>query len=89
MSYINFNANDSVKVRLTDEGKKILAKHYGGSIPYWYTEIYEGKDGWWKFQFHDLANIFGESLYMGNMKLPFEMNMKVEAKKNDILEVSQ
>jgi len=80
MRIIKFNANNNVKVKLTAEGKDILAKYWGGAIPNWYTKSYIDKDGWWKFQFHTLANIFGESLQMGNMKLPFEMNMKIEVK---------
>ena len=72
-----FNANFDVKVKLTAEGKSILAKHWGGAIPGWYTKHYIDGDGWWQFQFHDLANIFGESLRMGNMKLPFDMNMMI------------
>lgn len=79
MSYVNFNANDSVKVRLTRTGRKILAAYWGGEIPEW-RKGYVDENGLDSFQFHELAQIFGEHLYNGNPDLPFEMNMKIEVK---------
>lgn len=77
--YVNFNANDDVKVKLTESGKEILATYWGGKIPDW-RKTYVDEDGWNSFQFHELALIFGKHLYGGNMKPPFEMNIKIEAK---------
>jgi hypothetical protein len=81
MSYINFNANDSVKVRLTHTGRKILAAYWGGKIPEW-RKRYVDENGLDSFQFHELAYIFGKHLYNGNADLPFETDMKIEVKED-------
>ena len=79
MNYVDFNVNDSVKVRLTQTGRKILAKHWGGKIPIW-RKSYVDESGLDSFQFHELAHIFGKHLYNGNADLPFETNIKIEVK---------
>ena len=71
MMEIKFNINDNVKVKLTDKGKEVLGKYWGGKMPDWYANYHEG-NGYYKFQLHELARIFGEELFNGNMNLPFE-----------------
>lgn len=70
MKEIQFNINDIVKVKLTEEGKDILAKAYGGNIPEFFYKQYVD-DGWWEFQLWDLMQTFGSHLYNGQNKLPF------------------
>jgi len=78
MRYVKLNANNNVMVRLTKQGKDVLGKYYqdqyGGTTPPWYNI---DKDGWIKLRLWQLA-FFGPYLYMGKVKLPFEMNMMVE-----------
>jgi hypothetical protein len=80
--WVDFNANDNVKVRLTEAGEVILVNYYGGTIPLWFAEHHIDEDGWYIFQFHELSHIFGQYLYNGNPRPPFEMNMKIEIKED-------
>ena len=70
-NWIKFNINDNVKVRLTDRGKEVLKEHWDGKIPDWFENYHEG-DGYYRFQLHDLIQIFGKELYLSNSNLPFE-----------------
>lgn len=72
-----FNANDCVRVKLTDKGIKLLADHYGGEIPEWFVKNYMFPDGWYQFQLWDLMNIFGSFIHMGSDN-PFNMNILLE-----------
>lgn len=80
----NFNINNNVYVRLTDYGRKIhrniynaIAKEYAGKLPWAYKAPKEDKEGWSKWQLHDLMNIFGEFMVMG-CELPFETTIRIE-----------
>ena len=72
MKWIQFNINWNAKVKLTNEGKKILAEYLGGKIPDWFIQSYNEGNGYFRFQLHELANIFGQELYNGNPHFPFE-----------------
>lgn len=72
MKEIKFNMNDNVKVRLTDKGKEVLKEYWKGKIPDWFENGYNEGDGYYRFQLHELAHIFGKEFYNGNMNLPFE-----------------
>jgi len=80
---IEFNMNDYVKVKLTEIGKKELERqHHKVYEECVYKQPYEpmlpDKDGWYKFQFHDLMHKFGRLMFMGS-NLPFETTVKIEA----------
>ena len=74
MREIKVNMNDNVKVRLTDKGKEILKEYWNwkDEIPDWFEDGYNEGGGYYRFQLHELAHIFGKELYNGNMNLPFE-----------------
>jgi hypothetical protein len=76
--FIHFNANNTLFVKLTEVGKQIFTKHYSNRM----LESYHSANGWYRFQFHELANIYGNYLYNGNNNLPFEMDMKMEIEIN-------
>lgn len=76
--FIKFNINQNVKVKLTEEGKKILAIYHHGDVPDWYSEYYVDSNGWWTFQCHTLMRIFGNSLFIGNHKPPFETDILIK-----------
>ncbi|WP_321388692.1 hypothetical protein [uncultured Enterococcus sp.] len=76
--YQKFNINQFVKVKLTETGIKIYQEKflkYGGKAP----ELIIDDNGFSKFQMHDLMNTFGEYLFMGNIDMPFETNILIEA----------
>lgn len=60
---MKININDVVKVKLTKYGHEILSEQY----------IKKSSDDC-DFQLWELMNLFGQCLYMGNQKIPFEMN---------------
>lgn len=79
-SYLEFNINDCVKVKLTNVGKEILARHWGKEeLPEWYKNCTD-KYGWISFQLHDLMHIFGQYTYIGNMYLPFKTTILINTK---------
>lgn len=69
--WIKFNLNDFVKVKLTDKGKEVYGKYYDCKISDMLKSHYEG-DGYYRFQLHELASVFGEGLRFGSSSLPFE-----------------
>ena len=84
------NLNSQVKVKLTEEGIKILEnnhncllKQYGGGEKakklfgeFVPSEVDE--NGYSSFQLWVLMNTFGNYMYNGNMNPPIEMNIIVE-----------
>lgn len=70
--FLHFNANNFVKVKLTETGKQILLQHYGPAT----LSASDAGDGWYKLQLHQLINVYGGKL--NNSLLPFEMDMMVE-----------
>lgn len=80
------NINDDVRVKLTDDGWRMLEEHFqegerilplGADHVQRMIEMYRRRtdaDGWTTFQLWDLMHIFGPELYMGNMKIPFDRN---------------
>ena len=78
---IDINLNEYVKVKLTDYGRKYLKdkwdsynKEFKGILGE-YRPMTEDKDGYVKFQWHELINEFD---YIDNSKMPFETNVKIE-----------
>ena len=80
---VETNVNDCVYVRLTEEGKKYLKKHYFDN-PYLPLDVkhdlFESyakadEEGWSKFELFELMNIFGPIMYMGSLVSPFQGNV--------------
>lgn len=69
--WFKFNLNDLVKVKLSDRGKELVKKYYGSHSFDWFEVNHEG-DGYYRFQLHELASIFGKELRFGSSPLPFE-----------------
>ncbi|WP_372011406.1 hypothetical protein NBRC13296_12670 [Paenibacillus chitinolyticus] len=69
MALLKFNINIPVHVKLTEHGQNILNDYYTG---YGYLKVPE-LDGYYKFQMHELMNIFGRHHNMG-FDVPFENN---------------
>lgn len=81
MEQINFNINHHVKVKLTNYGYSIWVEHHNkySTKPLTVESILklkdrEDEDGYLDFQMHELMNIFGGKISMGN-KLCFDTNI--------------
>lgn len=86
-SFVTFNVNDYVQVRLTDRGRVCLRENYdklnaayGGKLPFNHTPPKEDKDGWSRWQAWSLMQDLGPHISMG-MKPPFEMTIRVEVER--------
>ena len=92
-----FNINSHVKVRLTDEGVRILEENYNNLLrksrpgiekiigPFKAPTVDE--DGYTDFQFHDLMRTFGEYMFIGNMNMPFDTDIRFEDE--DLIDVKE
>lgn len=70
------NVNDSVWVKLTDEGRAHHQRHYETRYPMLkYRAPDESADGWSKWQIWSLMQEFGEAIYMGG-PVPFETTIR-------------
>ena len=72
MSEVSFNINDTIKVKLTDEGKEILAKQIAEGVkaarldPDFVPSSYqEDEDGYIHPQLWDFMHIFGPHVFNG------------------------
>jgi hypothetical protein len=68
--WVPFNANDKVRVRLTEHGRRLAAE---ANVPFT-----EDPGGWSEWQFWWLAHVFGAHMMMGARYLAFETAMQVE-----------
>jgi len=74
---MKINMNQQVKVVLNPYGKEILLKHYLAHLPpdmakdVYNRDILKSES---LYTLWELMQIFGQSLYMGNPKIPFENN---------------
>lgn len=73
---MQMNLNDSVRVQLTEEGKRIFYEHChrDGMPPKMALEIFQKHIKSQEFQLWELMNIFGKYMYNGNPNLPFVNN---------------
>lgn len=76
--HVKFSINDTVRVKLTDEGRAIHRAYHAdlyhpSTPPYLPPPV--DVDGYSAFQLYDLMHIFGPATYMGNPRLPFEMDI--------------
>jgi hypothetical protein len=67
MARIAFNANEYVRVQLTDLGREIHRKHWepfcNAQLPY--SPPKEDEEGWSRFQLWELMQLFGPHTYLG------------------------
>jgi hypothetical protein len=82
-SSVRFNMNHYVRVKITPHGKKCLrknhddlAKSYGGKLGFPLRLPKTDKDGWTRFQMHDLMATFGKHMYFG-CQVPFETEIEI------------
>lgn len=82
-SSVRFNVNHYVRVKITPHGKKCLrknyddlAKSYGGKLGFPFRLPKADKDGWTRFQMHDLMANFGQHMYCG-CQVPFETEIEI------------
>jgi len=82
-SFVRFNVNHYVRVKITQHGKKCLrknyddlAKSYGGKLGFKFRLPKADADGWTQFQMHDLMANFGQHMYCG-CKIPFETEIEI------------
>jgi hypothetical protein len=75
--------NHYVRVKITPHGKKCLrknyddlAKSYGGKLSFPFRLPKADKDGWTRFQMHDLMANFGPHMYCG-CEVPFETEIEI------------
>ena len=80
---IEFNVNNYVHVKLTDEGREELKRQHesfnlqmNGRLGQW-KGVVEDSDGWSKWQLWDLMNRLGHMLSLG-MVMPFDALIKFE-----------
>lgn len=77
--YPQLNANDYVRVRITDEGRRILRETHDRLFPHdtlEYREPHE-ENGWSEFCIWELMAQFGNHMYNGKRGLPFETTMEL------------
>lgn len=82
-----FNINDYVKVKLTDEGLKILEEQHNELLKkmtpdaaadlgsFVAPEVDE--EGYSQIQLYELMYHFGKYMRMSNSKIPFEMDIQI------------
>lgn len=85
-SFIEFNINDYVYVRLTDFGRACLQRNHdelvalaGGHDPFLFKLPKEDNDGWSKWQMWHLMGELGQYTGMGSRN-PFEMTIRIPTK---------
>lgn len=83
-SFVVFNINDYVQVKLTERGKKCLrenydklAASYGGKLPFKFKLPTPDKDGWTRWQAWSLMQDLGQHVCM-SAEPPFETTIRVE-----------
>ena len=90
-SFVTFNINDYVQVRLTDRGRACLRENYdklnaayGGKLTFKHTPPKEDKDGWSRWQAWSLMQDLGPHISMG-MNPPFETTIRVEVERLNVV----
>ena len=76
------NINDTVKVKLTPFGKKMLEKDHYELFPkhsynYPFTQKPEDAEGYSSWQLWSLMTQLGDYLSFGSSELPFESDIKI------------
>lgn len=83
------NINESVWVKLTEEGTRNLKLHYDkikeglpprAKLAYKPPKRKTDEEGYTEFQLWELANIFGEQMYNGNQNQSIESTIKIDEK---------
>lgn len=82
----DFNTDKCVKVKLTDEGLRILEARHNKNLEM-HPELVKvigtfkapevDEEGYSRFQLFELMNIFGDYMRLGNDNFPFEKDIKI------------
>lgn len=82
-NYIEFNINNRVQVKLTEQGRHALRENYdklkadlGGKVHYDFAPPKEDTDGWSTWQAWQLMEELGPHIRAG--QLPFETTIRIE-----------
>lgn len=80
---VEFNINNYVSVRLTDEGREELKRQHdsfnlqlNGKLGEW-KGVVEDSEGWSRWQMWDLMNRFGHMLSLGSV-MPFDPLIRLD-----------
>ncbi len=79
---IKFNMNDTVRVKLTDHGRRLHRLHFEHlfsdyrGVAYTYYGPKEDAGGWSEWRLWELVSIFGKHIYMGGENV-FETNIEL------------
>jgi hypothetical protein len=70
---LEFNLNQAVYIRLTDNGRLFLKQKHdqifsGSRLSYEYLPPREDDNGWSQWQLWNLMNVFGDQFYWGNFQ---------------------
>ena len=82
---IDFNINNNIFVKLTDIGMEELRRQHEEFIKEFpafaceFSPPETDKDGWSKFQMHELMTTFANMVIMGS-RLPFEATVRLDIK---------
>lgn len=83
MKEVDFNVNEFVKVKLTEEGKRILKDKHDNLRSKFPTlgefKLSLDQDGYYNVQLWCLMQEFRDCIYMG-CELPFETDIKINIK---------
>ena len=80
MRYVAHNINNRVKVKLTEDGQRIVKERYSkfGSE----VTIKTDEEGYTSFQTHEFMKIFGKHMLLGR-KLPFDACVLIETDRGE------
>lgn len=73
------NFNDIVLVKITEHGERDWYDYYNsflGEHPEHIPAIKRDDEGYTEMQLHEVAQVFGSKMYMGNTENPVEMTFK-------------
>ena len=76
-----YNINSTVKVKLTDYGKKLHKQTWSSILAgtdIKLPKLIEDDAGYSEWQLWELMAFFGNNLYLGNQHLPFETDILID-----------
>ncbi len=76
----NLSINNEVWIKLTAEGRKTLELYDAPVTKKGQTVKRKTMNGYTQFQLWEVMHIFGKNLFVGNTKIPFGTNIKIDEK---------
>ena len=84
MRYVAHNINNRMKVKLTEDGQRIVREHYAKSLGY-AAGVMADEEGYTSFQVYEFMKIFGNHMLLGR-KLPFDACVLIETDRGERIE---